>query len=707
FLGEEKGVVNFYAMPATPNAKAKKITDYKGDDVHRPKLGWDRKTAVFERRGQVYMRDLTKKDAKTKALKLEVKSDVRHSGVVQRSITSGGEQIHISADGSQAAFVLRGDVWVMSASGGNARRLTSGPAKDQWPRWSPDGRTIAYFSNARGNDDIYLLDVRSRKTTQLTRHPSGDFFHNWSPDGKHLVFCSERSGNKDIWLVEIENKIFTQLTRSPAADDDPTFTPDGKRIVFDSGRNGPQAIYVMGRDGSKQTRITSGTAFFQVPSVSPDGRMIVFEAMSPVRGGSMGLYVSSINGGPSTQLSPDGSTACWTSSGYIYFTATRGGGRRGGGVAGIYRVKAPTSVVTGEKISFIGRVEVDQRKELGDLFDEAWIGLRDNFYDPKMHGVDWNKMKAKYRPMAVDAENKDEWANIIRQMLGELGASHLGVYPNGRAGSGVTPTVVNTGVLGVDFEQAPTTDGGRRVAKVVPGGPADQAGIRVGDVVTRVGSRKLKPDTNLDRALNGTVGKAITIGYKPLSAQGLGSERSQKVTPIALMALRSLKQSQWVKGCAELVKEKTKTKKSEIAYIHLSMMNPQNLQKFQSAVAGWMKSKKFKGMILDVRGNGGGNIHNQLMQILTTKPLAKVRRRGTQTKVTQPIPVYWDKPTVVLINERSFSDAEVFPYMFKAAGRGKLIGVPTAGGVIGTNDITLSDGTQFRLPRVGFWGMDG
>ncbi|MHC4938791.1 MAG: S41 family peptidase [Planctomycetota bacterium] len=706
FLGEEKGVVNFYAMPTTPNATRKQITSYKGDDVHRPKLAWDRKTAAFERRGQVYLRDLTKKDAKTRALKLEVKSDVRHSGVVQRTITTGGEQIHISADGRRAAFVLRGDIWTMSASGGNARRLTSGPAKDQWPRWSPDGNTIAYFSNSRGNDDIYLLDVRSGKSVPLTRNPRGDFFHNWSPDGKHLVFCSERSGNKDIWIVEIENRIFTQLTREPQADDDPTFTPDGKSIVFDSGRNGPQAIYIMARDGSNQRRISSGTAFYQVPSVSPDGRMIVYEAMSPVTGRSMGLFVSSINGGPSSQFSPDGSSACWTSNGYIYFHATRGGGRRMRGTPGLYRLKAPTSVVTGERISFVGRVEVDQRKELGELFDEAWLALRDGFYDKKMHGVDWNKMKSKYRPMAVDAENKDEWANIIRQMLGELGASHLGVYPNGGHGSGVTPTVVNTGVLGLDFEQAPTKEGGRRVAKVVPGGPADKAGIRVGDVVTRVGSRKLKTDTNLDRALNGTVGKEITLGYQPLSASGLGSERSQKVSPISLMQLRSLKQSQWVKSCAELVKEKTKTKKSEVAYIHLSMMNQQNLAKFQSAVAGWMRNKKIKGMILDVRGNGGGNIHNQLMQILTTKPLAEVQRRG-QPRTTQPIPVYWDKPTVVLINERSFSDAEVFPYMFQAAKRGKVIGVPTAGGVIGTNDVQLSDGTTFRIPRVGFWGMDG
>jgi len=417
FIAEEKGVANFYAMPAVKDGKRKQVTEYKGDDVHRPYLSGDRKVAIFERRAQLYTRDLTDAKAATKALKLEVKSDMRHSGVVQRTITSGGEQVHISKDGRKAAFVLRGDIWTMSAGGGNARRLTSGPAKDQWPRWSPDGSQIAYFSNSRGNDDIYIVDVRTSKSRPVTRHRGGDFFHNWSPDGRSLVFCSERSGNKDIWTVELESGAFTQLTRNPAADDDPTYTPDGKSIVFDSGRGGPQAIYRMGIDGSKPIRITTGTAFYQVPAVSPDGRLIVYEAMSPTAGGSMGLFVTSINGGGSSQLSPDGSAACWADNGYIYFTVAAGDRRRGPrGRQGIFRVKAPTSVQAGERVAFIGTVEVDQKKELGDLFDEAWTAMRDGFYDPKMHKVDWNKMKAKYRPIAVDAENKDEWTNVIRQM---------------------------------------------------------------------------------------------------------------------------------------------------------------------------------------------------------------------------------------------------------------------------------------------------
>ena len=106
-------------------------------------------------------------------------------------------------------------------------------------------------------------------------------------------------------------------------------------------------------------------------------------------------------------------------------------------------------------------------------------------------------------------------------------------------------------------------------------------------------------------------------------------------------------------------------------------------------------------MVLDVRYNGGGNIHIPLMQILTSKPLMQFQPRGGP-KILQP-ELYWDKPVVVLINERSFSDAEVFPDAFRSANIGKIVGVPTAGGVIGTNDIQLSDGSTLRIPRVGYY----
>ena len=450
----------------------------------------------------------------------------------------------MSRDGRSVAFTLRGDIWVMPAAGGRGRRITTGPSKDEWPRFSPDSTKIAYQTSVRGNSDIVLLDLKTKRTRPLTTNRANDFFHNWSPDGKTLVFCSERSGNRDIWLLDVGSGTKTQVTTHTAGDDDPSFSPDGKQIAFDSAREGTQAIYIMERDGSGVRRVTRGTGFHQVPSFSPNGSMLVYEAFMPAGGRSGGLFVVSVNGGPSMMISRDGQGACWRGD-HIYF-----GSNRGPAGNGAWRVKAPDSVEAGERIPFIGSVEVDRRKELATLFDEAWNALRNGFYDPRMHGVKWNKMKTKYRGMAIDSENKDEFQNVIRQMLAELGASHLGIFGGHRAAGSAAPKIVPTGYLGLDFEQTPLKDGARRVEKVLAGGPADRAGIRVGDVITRIGGRKLKAKTNLDKLMNGTVDKDLPVTFKPRSESGLGPQRTAPLKPIHFGKLRALQYTAWTQLCA-------------------------------------------------------------------------------------------------------------------------------------------------------------
>ena len=700
FVAEEDGVANFYAMPAEGGAR-KKLTDFGGKekrDVSRPDLAWDGKTVVFELVGRLYTTDLTNPGKEPTPIPLTIRSDVRSSGVERRTVTSGGEQVHVSYDGTQCAFALNGDLWVMPAGGGSGRMVVDTPAKEEWPRFSPDGAYLAYQSDERGNSDLHLLELRTGRRRPLTRHPANDFFHSWSPDGRKLVFTSERSGNREIWLLDVETGVETQLTNHPAADDDAVFSPDGSMIAFDSGRDGTQAIFVMNADGSNVRKVIQTPAFLQVPNFSPDGKLLVYESMVPGPRQNASLHVVSVNGGATMMVSRDGSTACWRGD-WIYFTADRGPGN-----SGIFRVPAPTSIVAGERVPFIGHVEVDRRKELEKVFDEAWTALKNGFYDEKMHGVDWNAMRKKYRDMAIDAENKDEFHNVIRQMLAELDASHLGIG-GGERDTGVAPTVKETGQLGVEFDDTPLEDGARKVKSVLAGGPADQVGLRVGDVVEKIGPHTLKADTNLDAVLTGTVGHAVPISYRPHTEHGLCAAKNSVVKPIGMGALNALRYKDWVDTCTLRVKDAVAGKDYEVGYVHLNQMNGENLQRFQQAVQAFNNNKKIRGMILDVRNNGGGNIHLQLMAILQGKPLARVKMRNGPEQL-QPA-LYWDKPVVVLINERSFSDAEVFPFMFKEAGLGKVIGVPTAGGVIGTNDITLSDGSRFRVPRTGFWSMDG
>ncbi len=703
YVAEEKGVANFYSIPAAGGERTQ-ISKYTGLDVHRPDPSPDGKRVVFERGGKLFHTDVTAKDAPANPIKLTILSDVRHSGIAKRTINSGTQQVHVSKDG-RLVFSVHGDLWTMPANGGNAARLTTGIHKDEWPRFSPDGTKVAFQSDRAKGSCIFTIDLKTGKIEQITKHEKGDFFHAWSPDGTKLVFCSERSGNRDIWTIDVKTKKTTQLTKDPAADDDPVFSPDGRLIAFDSARAGNQAIFVMNADGSDVRRVTSGGGFLQVPNFSPDGRFLVYESFNPTGGRSGGLYVTSVNGGPSMQIARNGSAACWSPRGdFIYYAAGARGREE------IYRVPAPSGIENREKISFIGTIEVDLRNELANLFDEAWGRLKEGFYDPKMHGVNWDAMKTKYRDMAIDAESKDEFQNVIRQMLAELNASHLGIRGGTKTSNAVAARATPTGYLGLEFAEKPGQSGGRKIASVLRGGPADKVGLRVGDEVVVLNKTRIKADTDIDRLLAGTAGKKILVRYRPISEEGLGDERAvDTLEPVGAGAIANLKGQAWLRRNARIVRQKTG---GRVGYIHLSAMNPQNLQKFRNAVASWNQQRRGRppidGMVLDVRNNGGGNIHQQLIQILSARPFAKVRPRAMRGRtLPQPnLDQYWGRPVVVLINERSFSDAEVFPWCFKAMELGKVVGVPTPGGVIGTNDITLSDGTTFRIPHVGYFGLD-
>jgi tricorn protease len=693
YLATSNGRLNFFSVPAA-GGEPKALTAFADDDARRPTLAHDRRTVLFERAGRLHRVDLAAAEPKDEPLAVRVESDVRNAGVDVRTVTEGAEHPSVSPDGTRVAFALRGDLWVMPAGGGEASQLTKGAGTDEWPRWSPDGRKIAYASNARGNSDVYLLDVGSKQSKQLTTNGKDDFFHSWSPDGRRLVFSSERTGNRDLFTIDVETGEESQVTRDPAADDDPSFSPDGKWIAFDSGRGGSQAIYVMpaAAGGEAQARrVSSGSGPFQVPAWSPDGTMLVYEEFDPAADSPGGLWASRSSGGAAVQISRDGTTASWTKD-WIYFSAERDGEK------GVFRVKPPAAIEAGERVPFLGRVRVDRRAEFGELFDEAWQRLRDGFYDAKMHGVDWDALKKKYRPLAVDAEVRDEFYNVVSQMLGELDASHLGIY-GPRDGDDDGGDASPTGYLGLELEAAQAEGGGRRVVSVLEKGPAFQAHVRVGDVLKSVAGTAIEAATDVDRVLAGQAGKDVALVYRPSDGS---SERTETVKAASAAGIARIRYGLWTGRSKERVAERTK---GAAAYLHLSQMNPENLARFNAAIGEMNKTKK-KGLVLDVRNNGGGNIHQQLLDVLAKRPFIAFQARGAAERQVQPA-LYWGKPVVLLINERSFSDAEVFPAAFKQLGLGKVVGVPTAGGVIGTTDVTLSDGTRFRIPRVGWFGLDG
>ena len=682
-VGKNQFAYNLWTM-SFDGKDPKQITHYNSD-ISTPHLSKDGKFLVFERNFHIWYLNLS--TLKSRLVPVIINADNKCDQESIRVISEGNEMGDWSPDSQKIVFALNGDIWMMPAHGGKAERITQGASKDQWPRFSPDGNSIAYYSDKSGNNDIYILDLKTRNEKRLTHHQSDDFFHSWSPDGSKIIFTSERSGNRDIWMISIQGGPARQITNSPQSEDDATFSPDGKWIAFDSGKSGNQEIWIMPIGGNYEKdakQFSHQGGLTQVPSWSSDSRFIAYETNDEE--GNTSIWMKPVQGGPAMQVATKCSTPNWSPDGkWIMFESDRSGKKS------IYRIEAPTKIRTGKQIAFFAQVEVDLQKERKQIFEEAWKAIQLGFYDPSFHGKDWKSIGRKYKKLIDNTRTNLEFNVVINRMLGELGASHMGISGPSEKNK------MQTGYMGWELQAIPASRG-LRVKSILREGPADKVWVRTGDYIYQIGKSIVSYQTNISKILNGKVDKKVKVFVSP--SPRIADGRYINITPVTAQKIANLKYRQWLREKIRLVRTKCRGK---VLYLHLSEMDATNLKRFRQLVVKTVKIAK--GMILDIRNNGGGLIHEPLLEILIRKPFLAYKSRGQNQPFLQPR-LYWNKPVVVLINQRSFSDAEVFAHAFKVLKRGYVVGVPTAGGVIGTRDITLSNQATFRVPRVGYYTLE-
>lgn len=330
-----------------------------------------------------------------------------------------------------------------------------------------------------------------------------------------------------------------------------------------------------------------------------------------------------------------------------------------------------------------------------DVFDQVWVEFGKGFYDPDMHGVNWKRSRKEFSKYLKYADDPDILKRIIDEMIGEVNASHTGFYPR----SDVDYKTYQTAYFGFELDYQKFPKEGVRIKKVYKNSKLNKPhNIKAGDVLLFVDGEEVGKRKDIVSQFKNKIGEKVKLAIM--------SQDTLKVVTLKGLTFRqnyNLYYDNWVEERRQRVEDLTD---GRIGYMHIRSMNNSSYRKFVQDLFAENADKE--ALIIDVRNNGGGYIHDRLVEILTKKPyaLSSYRYFDGKTKYKNPGNIV-DVPMVLLINENSFSDAEIFPTLFKQLNLGKVIGMPTSGSVIGTGHYYFMDGSSMRMPSTGWFTPTG
>ena len=327
------------------------------------------------------------------------------------------------------------------------------------------------------------------------------------------------------------------------------------------------------------------------------------------------------------------------------------------------------------------------------VFELAWKAFEKGFYDPDMHGIDWDKAFKKYYPYMDYAYSPQIMGEIYSEMMGEVNASHTGFYA--RNDNPSSQHEIAYGGFVLDYNDVPKK--GIKFKEIYRKSKLNKPyNIKPGDVLLEVDGVEIIEDTPIRPLFFNKIDDKIK-----LKIQTPDSVATVEFKGLSWWQNYILNYDNWVEERKEIVKELTNDK---IGYAHIRNMGWSSYEDFVQDVFAnnWEKD----ALIIDVRNNPGGWIHDWLIELLTKKPYAFTTNRIFNAE-KQPFPGdTWTRPTILLINQNSFSDAEIFPNIYKHFGLGKVIGMPTSGSVIGTGHVSFMDGSSMRMPGSGWYSAE-
>ena len=801
YVSDRGGAQNLWSRPlAGPAGPARQVTRFREGRVLWPSITRDGSHIAFERDFGIWILETATGRAAPVAITLRgaASQPVPERLVLQNQF----QELALSPDGRKVAFAVRGEIFAAGTrDGGVAARVTRSAARETQPAWSPDSRRLAYASTRDGPLNLFEYDFVTGGETRLTEQPLNDVNPRYSPNGRQIAFIRD---GRELRVIERESRRERLLARG-VLDRDPftsprslAWSPDGKWIAYlNTGDKGFTNAFVVPVSGGEPVQVsflanafagaltwdpngawlllnsnqrtepaalaridlvprtprfredrfrdlfneetrparptdprpavpapapgapplsdttarpadTTARPARPVPAspsydltdvrrrlslvptgldvrdhrVTPDGRWLVFTA--PVAGRTniytwpldelsgeeqVARQITSTAGFKSgIAVSPDNREVYFLEQGRVQ-------------VVNLENRQVRTIAITAE-------LEVDFAQEKLEVFRQAWTLQRDNFYDPGFHGVDWDAVRAAYEPRVRGAATPDELRRILGFMVGELNASHSGI--NAPPGTAAVPT----GRLGLRFDPAQLEQGTFVVAEVIPLSPAAIGGIKAGERLLAVDGEALGPLVNLDALLNGKVDRRVSLRIGPASGS---SSREVAVRPVTTATEKALLYRSWVEDRRALV---ARLSNGRLGYVHLPDMSEGSLA--QLSVDLDTGNQTSDGVVIDIRNNNGGFVNAYALDVFTRRPYLTMQPRGG---VAAPARAQLgqralERPTILLVNQHSLSDAEDFTEGYRTLGLGRVVGEPTAGWIIYTSNLTLLDGTVMRMPFI-------
>ena len=650
-----------------------------------------------------------------------------------------------SPDGKSIAYVGdasgEDEIYVMSPDGKEApKQITSGADTYKYEiYWSPDSKKIAWTDKKQR---VQYVDVATKAVKVIHQAKVFEVRDEvWSPDSKWIAFSQpEEDALTKVHLYSVDEGKTYDVTDGWYGSGTPMFSGDGKYLFFVSARDfnatfgatefnhvyqDMQRIYLVTLAKDTPSPFKPRNDELDVPAAGDakkDGAMKV--DIDGIKDRIVQLPIQPAN---YRNLASVGSTIYYLRQGTkdpqpafnLYDLSARK--ETGLGSVNGFEVSAdgkkmiinqgakygiidlPKGPVTiSEALDLSGmEMKLDHQKEWAQIYNECWRQMRDFFFDANMHGVDWKAVRTKYEPLVAHVNHRADLTYVIGEMIGELNCGHT--YVGG--GEMPQPQRIPMGLLGAELQRDKAT-GYYKIAKILRGAiwdgklrsPLNELGIdaKDGDFIIAINGQPANEMPNIYEALIGKAGKQVTLKLNH-EAKVQGS-REVVVVPIANEG--ELYYYDWVEANIKKVTDATGGK---VGYLHVPDMQAAGLNEF--AKHFYPQTHK-KALIIDVRGNGGGNVSPMLIERLR-REIAMISIARNTVPITDPAAMIYG-PQVCLMNEFSASDGDIFPYRFRQYKLGPLIGKRTWGGVVGIRGtLPLLDGGTLNRPEFSRYDIEG